>query len=189
MTNSFARTALAWLPLLVLVTTSYAQSPQDTNAQPIAPSTQGDPNSAAYHYEDQGRNFSCNVPINEISIHAYRHFRKNFPSSVDERWNRTSDRLTVSFQMEGSRAQALYDTQGNFLYSLKYCCSGSVMDREVRQRVARFFPGYATSMAVEISDGNKTMQIVTIRNRLWVKTIQIVDGEIKVTDVLENGGA
>jgi hypothetical protein len=189
MKNSFTLMAMAWLPILVVTSPCAAQTQQNEHKQSVEASSYRDPNSGGYSYDENGRNFTSNVPINEISIHAYRHFRKNFPGSLDETWTKTAERLSVSFHMAGSRVQALYDVKGEFLFSLTYCSSGSQMDREIKQRVARFFPGYSTSVAVEVSDGNKTFQIVTIHNRQWVKTIQILDGEIKITDVLVNGGA
>ena len=51
----------------------------------------------AYSYPDHGGGggMTCNVPLNEINIHAYRHFRKLYPQVEGESWLKMQDGYIV----------------------------------------------------------------------------------------------
>jgi len=44
-----------------------------------------------------GNTINSNVPLNEISIHAYRDFQKMFPAVSGEYWLKTAEGYIVSF--------------------------------------------------------------------------------------------
>ena len=76
---------------------------------------------AVYTYNDPGSSISCNVPLNEINIHAYRHFHRLFPTgTTGEYWFKSAEGYQVSFVQDAQRHQAYFDLRGAYLYSLKY---------------------------------------------------------------------
>src|ERR1700760_1281764 len=76
---------------------------------------------AVYTYNDPGSSISCNVPLNEINIHAYRHFHRLFPSgTTGEYWFKSAEGYQVSFVQDELRHQAYFDLRGRYLYSLMY---------------------------------------------------------------------
>src|SRR6266566_1167947 len=67
-----------------------------------------------------GNTVNSNVPLNEISIHAFRHFHKMFPQASDEYWVKTGEGYIVSFMQNSFHNRAHFDLRGSFLCSLKY---------------------------------------------------------------------
>jgi hypothetical protein len=140
---------------------------------------------AAYSEEKPG--ITANVPLNEINIRAYRHFHRQFPTVVEERWFKYEEGYQVSFTLDGQSCQAHFDKRGAFLYSLKYY-AGKDLTRDVSESIKRKFPNDRIGVVTEITDGTKTFYLVKIVNPLAVKTLSICDGKIDVIEELINGG-
>ncbi len=51
----------------------------------------------SYRYPFSNGIFTSNVPLNEISPRAFRHFLKTFPQINDEKWTMTSQGIVASF--------------------------------------------------------------------------------------------
>ena len=143
---------------------------------------------AAYRYNDPGNSISCNVPLNEINIHAYRYFHRMFPMATsDEYWFKSAEGYQVSFVLEGLRHQAYFDSRGGFLYSLKYY-SGTKLQQSTASLVNRKYPDYQIDVVTEITDGDRSFYLVKILNPSAVKTLSVCDGKIEVLEELINGG-
>src|ERR1022692_4171814 len=50
-----------------------------------------------------------NVPLNEINIHAFRHFRKRFPNVSGETWLKADQCYIVTFMENSQRNQARFE--------------------------------------------------------------------------------
>lgn len=151
------------------------------DAQSVYPTT--------YRFNDPGNSISCNVPLNEINIHAYRHFHRMFPTATsDEYWFKSAEGYQVSFVLGGLRHQAYFDSRGGFLYSLKYY-SGTKLQRQTADMVSKKYPEYQIDVVTEITDGDKTFYLVKILNPSAVKTLSVCEGKIEVLEELINGGA
>ncbi len=88
-------------------------------------------NSGEHTNNGEGRNnMTSNVPLNEISIHAFRHFQKRYPLVSGESWLKTDGGYVVSFIENARRNQAHYDLKGGFLYTIQYY-SGKDIPAEV----------------------------------------------------------
>lgn len=163
---------------------------------PCISQAQNEISHAAYTYNEPGsgvsepgNSISCNVPLNEINIHAYRHFHRLFPSgTTGEYWFKSAEGYQVSFILETERHQAYFDRRGAFLYSLKYY-AGIKMPRVAAEIVRRSYPGYQIDVVTEITDGEKTFYLVKIINPTSVKTLSVCDGKTELLDELVNGGA
>jgi hypothetical protein len=145
----------------------------------------------AYRYNEPrsgSGDISCNVPLNEISIHAFRHFHRLFSSGVSgEYWFKSADGYQVSFVRDAQRNQAYFDRRGAYLYSLKYY-AGTKMPAVWADVVKRKYPGYRLDVVTEITDGEKVFYLVKVISTESVKTLSVSDGKIDVLEDLVNGG-
>ncbi|MDP4256857.1 MAG: hypothetical protein Q8937_01380 [Bacteroidota bacterium] len=129
-----------------------------------------------------------NVPMNEISPRAFRHFRRNFRAVADENWYKSEQGYLVSFMVGPFRQQAWYHPDGSFMCSVKYY-SGKELDEQTDRQVHRQFPGYQVKVVTEITDDcHKNFYLVTIEDPATVKTLFICDGTIEVREDLVNAG-
>jgi len=123
---------------------------------------------------------------NDINIHAYRYFHKNWPSVVGEVWSKTGDGYAVSFTESSFRNRAFFNPRGGFLFALK-CYSAEKISPELAGIVEKKYPDYRIKVVTEITDGNKIFYRVTIENVASVKTLSIIDGKPEVIEDLVNG--
>jgi hypothetical protein len=127
-----------------------------------------------------------NVPLNEISSSAYRHFQKLFPiGTTNEYWYASADGYQVSFQQSGHQHQAFFDRHGAYRYSLLYY-PGKEIPREPGDLVKAKYPEYKIDVVTEITDGLKTFHLVKIVNPVSIKTLSVCDGEIELLEDLIN---
>jgi hypothetical protein len=127
------------------------------------------------------------IPINEINIHAFRHFSKNFRTISNEAWYRTDQGYTVTFLDNSKLNRVYYDARGNFLCSVS-SYAGTAIDKETGRWINGKFPGYRIDVVTAIDDGANTVFLVTIKNNVSVKTLSVCDGIIEIRDDLVNGG-
>jgi len=159
---------------------------------PCYTTAQNEISPATYRYSElpggSGGDISCNVPLNEISIHAYRHFHRLFSSGVSsEYWFKSAEGYQVSFVRDALRHQAYFDIRGTYLYSLKYY-AGTKMPKVSADLVKRKYPGYQLDVVTEITDGEKVFYLVKVISDESVKTLSVSDGKIEVLEDLVNGG-
>lgn len=143
---------------------------------------------ASYKIGGEGNSLTSNVPLNEINIHAYRHFRKRWPAVTGETWVKGAEGYIVSFIEKSLRCQARFDTRGGFLYSLKYY-AGSAISSDLAGLIRKKYPDYGIDVVTEITDGEKVLYLVKIESLSSVKTLSVTDGQVEVLEELINGGA
>lgn len=141
---------------------------------------------AGYRFSGEGSGITSNVPLNEINIHAFRHFQKRFPAVSVESWIKTADGYIVSFTEKGLRNQAHFDQRGAFLYSLKYY-SGEAIGKDLGTMIMHRYPGYFIKVVTEITNGEKVFYLAAIENGTSVKTLSISEGGMDVSEVPVNG--
>ncbi|HTI91075.1 MAG TPA: hypothetical protein VL727_10830 [Puia sp.] len=144
---------------------------------------------AVYTYNDPENSISCNVPLNEINIHAYRRFHRLFPTgTTGEYWFKSAEGYQVSFVQDALRHQAYFDLRGSYLYSLKYY-GGTKMPGGPAEVVRKKYPGFGIEVVTEITDGEKTFYLVKIVNPSSVKTLSVCEGKVELLEELVNGGS
>lgn len=161
-------TGLILLPVLAIAQNQYAHT-------------------TSYDPAGEGAGITSNVPLNEINIHAFRHFHRRFPAVSGESWVKSADGYIVSFMEDAFRHQAHFDSKGAFLYTVTYY-TGKNLSRDCMGSVNKKFPDYAIGVVTEISNGEKTFYFVRIANKSFAKTLSIIDGKIEVVEDLINGG-
>jgi len=160
---------------------SMAVSPYTTNGQNV----HGLP--VSYNFGGGDNVLSSNVPLNEINIHAFRHFRRRFPAVSGETWTKVEGGYIVSFVEHSQRNQARFDSHGAFLYSLKYY-TGDDVAGDLSGLIKRRYPDYLIDVVTEITDGEKVFFLVKIENSSSVKTLSVTEGKVEVYDEVVNGG-
>ncbi len=174
-------------PLLTKGQNDFVKGPDVRVKMPgvYAVSVSGAGNGAASGLEENG--IKSNVPLNEISIRAFRYLHRHFRTAASESWVKTEDGITVNFFENALQHQAYFSTKGSFRYSLKYY-SGKDLTREVALPVQRRYPGYSIDVVTELTDGDKILYLLKIKNSSSLKTLSVCDGRIEVQEELINGG-
>lgn len=143
---------------------------------------------AAYRYGDPGQAFSSNVPLNELNIHAYKHFHRIFSSGVTaEYWVKTADGYQASFVQNDQQHKAYFDKHGYFRFSLTYY-EGKDIPRLAGELIHLRYPDYRINVVTEIYDGERTSYLVRVVNANNIKTLAVYDGQIEVMEEMVNGG-
>ena len=143
---------------------------------------------AAYRYGEAGEAFSSNVPLNELNIHAYKHFHRIFSSGVTaEYWVKTADGYQTSFMQNDRQHKAYFDRHGYFKFSLAYY-EGKDIPRLAGELIKLRYPDYRINVVTEIYNGEKTSYLVRVVNTNNIKTLALYDGQIEVMEEMVNGG-
>jgi len=143
---------------------------------------------AAYRYGEPGQAFSSNVPLNELNIHAYKHFHRIFSSGVTaEYWVKTADGYQASFMQNDRQHKAYFDRHGYFKFSLAYY-EGKDIPRLAGELIQLRYPDYRINVVTEIYDGERTSYLVRVVNTTNIKTLAVYDGQIEVMEEMVNGG-
>jgi hypothetical protein len=139
----------------------------------------------AYHYTDTKNNMTTNVPLNELSVKAYRHFEKNYADIHKETWTKFSGGTVVTFTNNSAFCKIFYDTRGDFVYSYKYY-DGKNCSPELTKMLQRLYPQYKIISVVELFDGYKTVYGINISNGKMTKSLEIKNDEIKILNEFDN---
>jgi len=132
--------------------------------------------------------FDSNVPLNEISVKAFRHFQQLFPSgATGEYWFKSPEGYKVSFNLNAHSLLAYFDRHGAFLCSMKYYTQKEI-PRETGELVKSKYPGYSIDLVTEVFDGQTTFLRVQIANASSLKILCIYGERIYMTEDLINGG-
>ena len=143
---------------------------------------------ASYPIGGENEGIISNVPLNEINVHAFRHFGKNFPQVSGENWLKTKLGYIVSFTENGRRSQVHYNLHGDFQFTIKYY-DGSALSSELGSRIRKKYPDYRIGVVTEFTDGMKIAMEVKIENPSSVKTISVnSNGKLELIETLVNGG-
>jgi hypothetical protein len=170
---------MAYFPVLrnLLVVTLFL--PFMTRGQDLT-STQ-----TSYGREGDRSDIRGSLPLNEISIHAFRHFHKHFSLVTGESWFKTEEGYLVSFIQHSIHHRAYFDSRGDFLYSLQYY-TGAAISRELVEEVEKKYPDYHIAVVTEISDGEMTFYVLKIENSSSVKTLSLCEGKMEIMEDLYN---
>jgi len=142
---------------------------------------------ASYRPDRGGNTINSNVPLNEISIHAYRDFQKMFPAVSGEYWLKTAEGYIVSFAQNSFRNRVYFNLRGNFLCSEK-CYGEKDLLPDTWMEIKTKYPDYRIDVVTEITNGVRTFYLLKIESYFSVKTISFIDGKMEVTEDLVNGG-
>lgn len=158
--------------------------PQLNHAQ-VQTSETADNSEKEYKYDFQKRSFESNIPLNEVSAKAFRHFTKNYTGSNNETWIKTADGLMVVFRKDSTLYKVFYTFPGRFLYSIKYYLTTNY-PLVLNKIIGNTYPGYHIKNVVESFDGRKTDFDIQIINATTTRNIELANGETKITGEFDN---
>lgn len=124
--------------------------------------------------------------LNEVDIHAARHFMKQFSNVTDAKWLRIDGGYLVRFTNEGNRNDAFYDNRGRFIQSSSYFREND-SPAEIKELINKTFPGYTIMVTTKISVGSKTYYRLHISNPNFIKTLEVINAKIYVREDQLNG--
>ena len=132
-----------------------------------------------YTYTVSDNIIASNVPLNEISARAFRHFSRHYSFAVSEKWIKVPHGEVVSFVQDSKNYQVFYSKKGYFLYSFTYY-PGANCSAELTKTIAGIYPGFQIINATELYDGNKTTYGITITNGEVNRSLEYRGERIKI---------
>ena len=136
---------------------------------------------------EYGGPIASNVPLNEISVRAYRYFHKAWPTIKDEVWYKTGKEYIVSFRNHPHRKRAYFNLRGIFLYSIEYY-PGEEISADVTGMIQKKYPGYQIGIVTQVSSQEKTIYYLKIENSSSIKTLSLIDGKLEICEELIKSG-
>jgi len=122
----------------------------------------------------------AHLRLNEVNIRAVRHFEKQFHSSV-EKWYKLDDGLVAVFYNHAVNNRVYYDEQGRFLFTVKNY-EEKDMPADVRTMIRNRYLGYIINLVTEIISDDRTIYQVHLKDRHSVKTVQVWDKQMTLTE-------
>jgi len=138
------------------------------------------------HAGGDGGPITANVPLNEVSVRAYRFFHKEWPAITDEVWYKTDKEFMVVFSSHAHRIKTFFNLKGVFLYNLEYY-AGKDIAADMAVMIRNKYPSYQIKVVTEVSSLDQKAYYITIENSALVKTLSIVNGKMEVLNELTNG--
>ncbi|HEX4849592.1 MAG TPA: hypothetical protein VFV08_02245, partial [Puia sp.] len=163
------------LVFLLLVATTNAKS-------------QGQPSpSNNYTYFASSNIIDPPLRMNEINARAMRHFKNHFLQVDDEIWTRTNDFFVATFTEKGIITKVYYHTHGAFAYYVKYYAAIS-LNPQTRSMIMKKFPDYSIDVVTEVGNLDAQILFIKIKTSSNIKTLQVLNDNIEVTEEYVNGG-
>lgn len=78
-------------------------------------------------------------------------------------------------------SQVFYDHRGVFMYGIRYFEEKDI-SREVKARIQKEFPDYKIDVISEINSDENSIVLMSIKNKMFVKNIMLIDSELKVVE-------
>ena len=120
--------------------------------------------------------------LNEISAKAVRNFIRDYKNVSDAKWFISSvGKFVAYFISNGIVSRVFYDKKGNYEFLLRYYNEEN-LPYEVRHLVKSNYYDFSIYLITEFTCDNKIAYIVKIEDKTSWKTIQVVNGEMVVTE-------
>src|SRR4029077_5299439 len=69
--------------------------------------------------QNSTRTSFANLRMNDVNIHAVRHFLNNFSLATGVKWSKEQDYFVASFTSDHTRDKAYYKDNGSFAFCVK----------------------------------------------------------------------
>lgn len=132
-----------------------------------------------FQFAVSGDSLSSNVPMNEISPRAFRHFEQAFGVVAVTTWHKHANGYLVKFSAADSSVYYVYITKRGVPYKTVIVFAVSSVPREVRAAMAAFDHGGSILFAGELLDGTKPLYEVGLQDASEVRVVDMRDGEIE----------
>jgi hypothetical protein len=128
-----------------------------------------------------------NLRLNEMSVNAVRHFKRNFPDITQETWTKNSSGYRASFHTNKYLHHAYYDAEGVFQYTVTYLDEQDIRT-DLLKRIQKDFKGFSIDIITRIENDFKSVYLFTLKNQFSMKSVLVDQGEIKIIEDLHYAG-
>jgi len=154
----------------------------------LAANAQVSPNSyainrPAHNYRPE---FTDTKYLNEINVNAIRHFNRTFGEFTDENWTTTEDGYRADYVNNAIIYHIEYNKAGNWVSTLRVYQS-ELLPTQIADVVHAEFPSSTILTTNEVSTGDKLAYFTQIQDSTTLKTVSIVDGELKTLNTYQRG--
>jgi hypothetical protein len=129
----------------------------------------------------------ANLRMNEVNIHAVRHFLDNFSGADGVIWNREDDYYVASFHAGHSIDKAYYKSNGNFAFCIKHYLAED-LDGGLKSAVLKEFPGSRIMLVTELTNLDNQTYYINIKSGTFIKTLRCNDEGIEITESITDAG-
>ncbi len=137
--------------------------------------------------QDSGRNSFTGLRMNEVNIHAVRHFLANFSPAAEVHWSREDLYYVARFHSGRTTDKAYYKINGSFAFCIKYYLQDA-LDGAIKSAIFEDFPGCKIMLVTEFSDQDGRTFIVNIKTGDFIKTLRCNEDGIEITESMNDAG-
>ena len=124
--------------------------------------------------------------LNEINVNAIRHFAKAFGEPTDENWTTTEDGFRADYVKNAIIYHIEYNKAGNWISTLRVY-QPETLPTQIADLLHAEFPSFTTLTTNEVSTGDKLAYFIQIQDATTLKTVCVVDGELKTLNTYQRG--
>jgi hypothetical protein len=135
---------------------------------------------AGYRFMVSGDSLTSNVPMNEISPQAFRHFEKQFGVVASTTWYKYGNGYLVRFSALDSSQYYIYISRRGILSKTIISFTVSNVPREVRAAMAAYDRGGYILFAGELLEGEKPLYEVGLADASMVRIVDMKDGNVQM---------
>ena len=140
-----------------------------------------------FQFVVSGDSLTSNVPMNEISPKAFRHFEQQFGVVAVTSWHKYLKGYMVTFPAADSSVYYVYMTRRGTPYRTVIVFTISGVPREVRAAMAAYDHGGSILFAGELLQGEKPLYEVGLEDASTVRIVDMRDGEIQTVCEYKRG--
>jgi hypothetical protein len=129
----------------------------------------------------------ANLRMNEVNIHAVRHFLDNFSQADGVIWNREEDYYVASFHSGHSIDQAYYKLNGSFAFCVKHYLADD-LEGNLKSAILKEFPGSRIMLVTELTNLDSQTYYINIKSGNFIKTLRCNDDGIEITESITDAG-
>lgn len=133
----------------------------------------------AYQFTVSGNSLTSNVPMNEVSPRAFRHFERQFGVITNTNWYKNGVGYIVRFSAADSSQYYVYISKRGFVFKTVIQFAVSSVPRDVRVAMAHYARGSNILFAGELIDGIKPLYEVGLIDASRVRIVDMRDGDIQ----------
>jgi len=182
MKKQFFRYTTGFIPLIAMVTCTYAQS--SNSSLPVNNNT-----SKEWAYNNKSKAFEMpatgNIATASISAKAVKNFTKTYKEADNAGWFVIKDGYLAEFKHDGITTKVYYDPKGRWVGNIRSYFEEK-LPRSIRHLVKSHYYDYNIYYVheVTVADGI-TVYLVKIEDKISLKTIRVQDGEMDEFEVLK----
>lgn len=129
----------------------------------------------------------ASLRMNDVNIHAVRHFLTNFSLATGVHWSREDQYFIASFHSGQTTDKAYYKINGSFAFCVKYYLQDA-LEGGLKSAIFKEFPGCRIMLVTELTDLDSQTFIVNIKTGDFIKTLQCSEDGIEITESIKDAG-